>query len=614
MKTTSILLLTSAGLFLCGCRQAIIDRTDRAVYQVIEQRQLSAVGFTADARVEPGTGDMGQAGNMYRFVPHPLTPDLPEAFRTQIDVPTAADDTLPQPGHTDITSPTQAEEESPESEIELSLEVFSEEELDRIEALGLRLGLRKTLAYAMAHARELQDAKEDLYLAALDLTLERHLWTPQFVASVQGEFADYGQVRKFDRAMSTVSDVTVIQSLPYGGEVTARVLASLMRDLGSHVTSGESGTAIIEAAIPLFRGAGLVAYESRIQAERELVYAVRDYERFRRSFLVDVAGDYFNLQQSKAQITNTYQAYLSRKAAWEKEDLKSRLGQSDDVFDAFRVKANMRDAESSLVNAKTRYETALDRFKIAIGMPVEHLLDVVDQEDDAESKALERLLPNVSLADATDVAVTYRLDLLNDTDRVDDARRNVRVAKNRMLPDLDLSGSVTMSTDPNRKNSLSYNTERSTWRGFINLRMDDRKTERNAYRRALIEVRRAQRRYEESADVVRADVRSANRDLKRESKLLVIEGFNVEENEFRAAAAIAKEKLGKIRNQDFVDAQDDLLRSQNDMASAVAGYRRAILRYRLATGTLRIAEDGWWGENLGSTDAGVESLGRVRQP
>lgn len=456
------------------------------------------------------------------------------------------------------------------------------------------LGLRDVLEQAMRRSREIQDAKEALYLAALDLTLERHLWTPQFVASVQAEFADYGQVRDFDRAMTAVSNFAVSQRLPYGGEVTARVINTLMRDLGVHTTSGEPGNLILEANVPLLRGAGRAARESRYSAERDLIYAVRDFERFRRSFTVEVAAGYFNLQQLKMAISNTFLSYKSRRLDWEKADFVSQKGQAKDVFEAPRVQSIFRQAEAQLISAKEQYASALDRFKIIIGLSVEDFIDVLDQDADEDAKSLDGLLPDVDIATAVEVATKNRLDLLNRADRVDDARRGVAVTKNRILPDLDATGSVGLDTDPERLNSTSYNTERTTWRGGIELRMNDRFAERNAFRASLVALRRAEREHERATDNVRADVRAAVRRVVQQEIVRQIQAMSVKENELRVEAARAQYNLGKTTNRDVVEAENDLLSARNSQARAVSGYRNAILEFRRDTETLRVTDEGRW--------------------
>ncbi|UCF33386.1 MAG: hypothetical protein JSV78_13740, partial [Phycisphaerales bacterium] len=51
-------------------------------------------------------------------------------------------------------------------------------------------------------------------------------------------------------------------------------------------------------------------------------------------------------------------------------------------------------------------------------------------------------------------------------------------------------------------------------------------------------------------------------------------------------------------NQDVVDAEDDLFTARNQLAGAIASYREAILDFRLATGTLRVTDEGKWAVEL----------------
>ena len=544
-----------------GCSSRMIRNTDRRVYEVIAARQRDALGETHDARVGEEDGRYSPSSDMYRFVPSPIGAELPESFRT--DAPES--DEPPQDDDSGVDS---AETDPPEP-----------------------MGLSDVLAYAMRHARDFQNAKEDLYLAALDLTLERHLWTPQFVASIRADFTDFGQITVLDRAMTTVAQVAVAQQLPYGGEVTARVVSTLVRDLTTHTTTGETGSFIMDANIPLFRGAGRVAYESRYRSERQLIYAVRAFESFRRAFLVRIASDYFSLQQTKARIDNAQKNFLSATDSANRTELRFQLGQ-EIIIEKARVQTNVRQAATDVQNAREFYQSDLDQLKIRIGMPVQQPLDVVSQEDDEESRLLERLLPNVDEAKAIEVALRYRLDLLTAGDRIDDRKRGVEIAKNAILPDLNLSGSVTLDSDPDRPASISYNTDRATWRGMIELSMNDRMAERNAYRESFINLRRAERSYEESADRVRADVRRALRRVAQSQNTRAIQRLNVEVNEERERAAIELFKKDRGTNRDVVEAQNDLQRARNSLATAEAGVRTAILEFRRDTGSLRVGDDG----------------------
>ncbi len=603
MKQRHVILVGTLAAAVCSCSQMVIDSTDRSVYRAIADRQTKAIGATSDVDIGKETDIRERNQGMYDFVPRPVDAGIPPEFRLGKDEKESAE----APATTaDPTAIETAENGAQNVEVALdaalqdagsaediiSPSIFTDAERALVKIMRLKDGLE----YAFHHSRELQGAKEDLYLAALELTLERHLWTPQFVGSVSAEFADFGQITDFDRAMTVVSDLAVSQRLPFGGDVTARVINSLMRDLKQKVTSGEPGQIILEGNLPLLRGAGKAAYESRYAAERDLIYAVRTYEHFRRSFAVRVAADYFDLQQRKAEIANAHKSYLTRREDWEKADFVNRVGRSRTVFDASRALSSFRNAETALISAKERFAFALDQFKINIGMPVTDLLDVVDQEDDRESEAFDRIAIVVDEPTATQAALQYRLDLLNTADSVDDAQRGVRVAKNQILPDLTLNGSVAFDTDPDHLSSTDYDEDRATWRGSAELRLDDRKRERNAYRASLIGFRRAQREHDRFTDTVKLEVRRTLRRVDQQRDLLEIQAMNVEENRLRLDAAKAQYDLGKIGNRDVVEADQDLLVARNLYAVAVSGYRNALLEFRRDTGTLRITDDGIWYE------------------
>lgn len=597
MKPMHRLAAVALAVAICSCQQVVIDRADRSVYRAIADRQQRAIGAVSDVQIGAESGVLGRNERMYDFVPRPVDSDVPEGFQqSPYAAPEGNEDAAgavessvePEPSDAADVGTTFSEAEATEQLVSPS--IFTPEQLERIRVYRLS----DALNYAFRHGRDIQGAKEDLYLAALDLSLERHLWTPQFVAALSAEVSDAGRAGNFDRALTAVSDVAVSQRLPFGGEVTARGVGTLMRDLQEHVTTGESGQVILEANLPLLRGAGRVALETRYIAERELIYAVRTYEHFRRAFAVRVAADYFDLQQRRAEINNAYKSYQTRREDWEKADFVNRMGRSRTVFDATRARSSFRSAETALVSAKERFAFALDQFKITIGMPVEELIDVVDQEDDQETEAFDRISTTVEESKAIAAALKYRLDLLNVADAVDDSQRGVKVAKNRILPDLDVTASYTFDSDPDHLSATRFEDDRSSWRGAAELRIDDRKRERNAYRASLIGYRRSQRDYEQFSDTVRLEVRRALRRVVQQRDILNIQALNVAENKLRLDAAKAQYDLGKIENRDVVEADTDLLTARNLYAVAVAGYRNALLEYRRDTGTLRINDEGEW--------------------
>ncbi len=643
-------------LWVCGgCQLAVYD-ADREVYRLIEKRQQAALGKAQDARIDQERWPawkrppVAGADSPYRFVPHPVDSKVPSSFDKVATQPAGGRSAeagpavlavQPGPGSavdfgsaasrpTDMfgaVTPSAASAETrpvaasgPASPgVAIGPLTTGPAESQPGGEPGQVLSLADSLGYAFGHARELQNAKEDLYLAALALSLERHLWTPQLVGEISSQYANYGQIRNFDHAMDMVSSVAVQQKLPYGGEVTARVLGTLMRDLTHHLTAGETGSLVLEARIPLLRGAGPAAFESRYQAERDLIYAVRAFERFRRVLAVDIAGDYFNLQQLRQEIVNEEESIKSFTSEAERARALWQTGRILQL-EVQRADQDRLVAISRKIDAVEAFQSALADFKIRIGMPMEQRIDVLPLGDPSagaeegaggmETTSLEQALrmPDVPDEEAVRVGLKYRLDLLNDLDRIDDTRRGVDIAENNLLPDLTAHGTVTMNTDSSEFGMWNFKTDRTTSRGQLTLELPlDRYRERNDLRTALIVKRRAERAYQRSRDLVELQIRRAIRRVKQQQEALQIQMINRDVALQRREGARIRFNQGRVSNREVVDAENFLLDARNSLARAQAQVRLAILQFRRDTETLRIDDEGHWPTSSLRVEAGTGS-------
>ncbi len=616
------------SLVLCasGCQWAV-DDADREVYRLIESRQRAAIARTTDVHIDqprwPEWEKPFSQGpdEKYSFVPHPVDSDVPAAFRLTATQPATAatngaahdapavattqpvaevpatQPAQPSAQNTQTTAGVEPPAMAPAADVAAGSQPAGEIPV---------LSLGEALEYAFRHAREFQTAKEELYLAALALSLERHLWTPQLVGDIRTRYANYGAIRDFDHAMDVVATTAVEQKLPFGGEVTASVIGSLMRDLTNHVTTGENGQAVLAANIPLLRGAGHVAYESRYQAERDLIYAVRTFERFRQTLAVSIAGDYFALQRLKQEIVNVTASLDQFSMMVDEATARWQIGLVLEL-DVQRAEQDRLDARNRQVVAVETYKTAVEEFKIRLGMPLDTPIDIEPLQDPGEEPAARsqqgqavRLesairMPQTSAEEAVRLAHKYRLDLLNVLDFIDDRRRGVDIARNNLLPSLDLQGSVTFDTNPDRLNMVDYHDDRATWRSALNLELPlDRKEERNELRSSLIRKARAQRNYEEARDQVAVQVRQAMRNVLQSRETLDIQLLSRELAVRRRQGARLRFEQGFVGNRDIVEAENALLRARNALALAQVQYRLAVLEFLRDTGMLRLDDEGQW--------------------
>lgn len=450
----------------------------------------------------------------------------------------------------------------------------------------VRLDLWECWRQAQKTAREFLTAEEDYILAGIRLLLERHRWSVRLFADSSVSFDSTQVDGDTSSAINVVNQLGARKQLPFGGEVEARWVWQASEDLRSRVTGQyrQSSALVLEGNIPLLRGAGMLAEESLIQAERDLVYAARDFESFRREFLVSIARDYFAILQQRDNVLSTERQV---------ESLRSIRDRQQSLFEAGRVAqfevntaaSDVLNAEAGLANAEESLLLSLDRFRVRLGLPDTQRIRV-------EASELLVPEPDVSLDEAVTMALEYRLDYQNRRDRLDDTRRGVRIAMNNLLPDLNLTGSVSLPTDADeREGGAVY--EFDDVRYAAGMRMDwpiDRETERLQLRQSIIGLEQARRQLDQFRDNLVIDVRARVREIERArfNLLLAQDGVNInllrkEEQDINA---------DQLDAQRQVDTANAIRSAEQSRDQAKADLRNAVLDYLLATGAMRVKRDG----------------------
>ena len=109
---------------------------------------------------------------------------------------------------------------------------------------AVRLDLEELLAFAIGNSPDYRAEKEELYLAALSLIIERHLWGPRFFAAVTGRLTGSPESNDTPAAASVIGSLGVTQRLPYGGTVSATALADYVTFLREEADDGDETTRI----------------------------------------------------------------------------------------------------------------------------------------------------------------------------------------------------------------------------------------------------------------------------------------------------------------------------------------------------------------------------------
>ncbi len=465
-----------------------------------------------------------------------------------------------------------------ENEIARSLDRAAED----LAASSEVLTLEEALVWADEHAKEMLFAQYDYLSTTLSLLSELHLWGPRFYNTIDTNLSAVSDDGLYDTSLTVVNDFSITQKLPNGGSVSAGALTNIARDIHTLTTDNSSSSGItVSLDIPFLRGAGTVARESLIQAKRNLIYAARSYERFRRTFYTNVVGDYLSLVVQKQSLENAQRGVNSLRQLAKRQAALYESGRTR-LYDSADAENQALASVARLSQSWERYRLALDRFKIRIGWPIENTIQV-------QRASLGVVPPSVDVVGAVGEALLFRLDLQNEKDRVFDTQRSVENALNNTLPDVNFT--VSGSTDSDADKPVRFGGEEIDYLAGLSISLPlDREAEKITVRQRQITLERAKRGYRESRDSVAVSVRSALRNIEVYQFTLDLQERNVNIAELGLDSINADPDRVSVLDQ--TRAISDLQSAQDARDGAKKDLELSIINYLLQAGRLRINGSG----------------------
>ncbi len=453
------------------------------------------------------------------------------------------------------------------------------------------ISLAHAVAIATARNRDYLRQKEQLYLSALDLTLARHRFARQWFGTIDAGYSrdssdedvGYDAETGFNQLMADGARISTNIAIDWARFLTGDPRTSLGSVLSASVTQ------------PLLRGSGRkVVQENLTQAERNALYQIRSFNRYRKTFVVSIVDDYFRVLQQRDAVTNARNSYESKVKLRERLEMEANEGVTPQ-YQVDQAEQSELLARDSLTRAQQRYEQQLDAFKIRLSLPTDADIELDQNELEAMAK-IGIVEPDYELETAIETALAQRLDLANSKDAVDDAERKVIVAADNLGVELNLIGSANVGSTPDTKFQRLQFHEGSYSLGLESDLPLDRKAERNAYREALITLEQKQRDYDNDVDEVKLDVRDAYRKLREEAESYRTQQKALELAKARVAVAPILWEAGRMNARDYLESQDDLLQAQNNVTSALVSHAIAKLNFFRDVGILQVRPDGMWEE------------------
>ncbi len=304
------------------------------------------------------------------------------------------------------------------------------------EAIGLpadarpyKLNMAQALTLGLINARVYQYQLESLYLAALPVTLQRFSFTPQFIVGLSPVTPTTGPTSVPTATGSGLAaTVNPANAFSYRTRATGLGQQSLLNigsvaavgksfDMGAKVLAGFASQVVfnftgvnprqptvqsflpIQAFLPLLRGGGrAVTLEGLTLAERQLLYQIRSFAKFRQEFLitllaggstpnfgtglaspgfstpnsgnVDPTTGFLNVVEDIMIVENnqrnvqTYEQFFKVYTELIKGEASGLTQLQLDQLDA-----NLQNARITLLQTRNTFRGDLDAFKLQMGLP-----------------------------------------------------------------------------------------------------------------------------------------------------------------------------------------------------------------------------------------------------
>jgi outer membrane protein TolC len=266
------------------------------------------------------------------------------------------------------------------------------------------LSRESVIQLGLLNSRDYQTQIENLYTTSLAVALARFNFMTQPFSNWTNQFSVMGGADEQIRSLQLSSVNGFSQNLLSGGQLLATLSNAMVWQFSPKgLITAPSNLAVVFTQ-PFLRGATLrITTQPLSLAERQMLYAVRTFAQFRRSFYVTVVagGGYLGLLGQLQAIRNARENLAALKRGLDEQDASVNAGFVS-IASRDTLGVQYQTQQLLLVQQEAGLQTALDGYKAQLGLPPELSMTV----DDSPLRTFELSDPRIE-------ALRRRIDALN---------------------------------------------------------------------------------------------------------------------------------------------------------------------------------------------------------
>jgi outer membrane protein TolC len=384
----------------------------------------------------------------------------------------------------------------------------------------------------------------------------------------------------------------VRQNLQSGGQAEFRYEASRTKLSGSSITPNPfyESDLVLQVTQPLLRDFGINVNRARIVISRNNQrISLLDFRQQLEETATEIEQTYWQLVQSEQDVRIAED--LLRQTIRTAEILAKRMGQDVTRVQLSQANASVESRRAILVRARSRVRDLSDQLKGLMNdpsMPITSNVLILPATPPVEEPV------RFDLEDQIDTAMEFRLELGQQQFRIDNAQTASEVAKNNLLPQLNLVGQVgAQGADGSYNDAVSnqFDFDHISYSAGIQFEIPiGNRAARATYQRSLLQRQQAVVQYQNLIEQVSLEVKTSLRQVDTTWDEMVARRTArfAEEDSLRAIEQ--RETAGEPLTPTFVqlklDTQGRVADARSNEVEAVSNYNIAMARLEQSKGTL----------------------------
>jgi outer membrane protein len=385
-------------------------------------------------------------------------------------------------------------------------------------------------------------------------------------------------------------DVGVSQLLPYGTAVnftfdTTRQINnnpfSTFKGLPFYVPHG-----LFNVSQPLLRGFGRAVVEQPILIAVNASQASRaEFERQVIAVSVQVINAYWALVNAREQLVVAQESLQLATDLNARNKIQVQVGTLAPL-EVTQSEAAIATRELAIIAAQAAIGDAADQLRLLLNVPQGELW----QREIVPTTPPETAPISVNLADAIETALASRTEVREEVLLLDRSKINQTVARNNLLPRLDLTGGYTytgLASDYGTALHQVTGLDFPTWNIGLHFGIPlQNRAARAANAIASLEVDRVAAELDQQKKLVINEVRRAARAVDTAAKQIEAAHASRNFQEKNLDAERKRYENGMSTSFQITQIQDQLTQQKSAEVNAVVGYRTALAEYYRTIGKL----------------------------